>query len=402
MPAHRRFDAWKNGRAVGGAEGRAIKVVAAPNPFKGSIGAAEAAAAIARGVRQVFPTAELLEVPVADGGEGTVEALVAAHGGRLVWETVEGPLGAPVSAALGLLDGGRTAVIELAAAAGLPLVPDAERDPRHASTYGFGQLLEAARRLGVERIITGIGGSATNDGGAGMAQALGYRLLDPEGRELPRGGAPLAGLVHIDAGGVDPGWGRIRVDVACDVTNPLTGPEGATAVYGPQKGVTPDLVPELDAALARMAEVVLRDLGRDVSDVPGAGAAGGAGAGLLAFLDARLQPGAQLVAEAAGLDRALVGAWLVFTGEGRVDGQTVYGKGPIEVARRASAAGAEVVLLAGALGEGWERILGAGVAAVVPLAERPAALDEMLTDADGLIERASARACRLVAIGLRR
>ena len=379
-----------------------MKVVAAPNPFKGSIGAAEAAAAIARGVRQVFPAAELLEVPIADGGEGTVEALVAAHGGRLVWETVEGPLGAPVSAALALLDGGRTAVVELAAAAGLPLVPAAERDPRHASTYGFGQLLEAARRLGVERIMTGIGGSATNDGGAGMAQALGYRLFDREGRELPRGGAPLAGLVHIDAGGVDPGWGRIRVDVACDVTNPLTGPEGATVVYGPQKGVTPDLVPELDAALARMAEVVLRDLGRDVSDVPGAGAAGGAGAGLLAFLDARLQPGAQLVAEAAGLDRALVDAWLVFTGEGRVDGQTVYGKGPIEVARRASAAGAEVVVLAGALGDGWERILDAGVTAIVPLAERPAALDEMLTDADGLIERASARACRLVAIGLRR
>jgi glycerate kinase len=379
-----------------------MKVVAAPNPFKGSIGAAEAAAAIARGVRQVFPAAELLEVPIADGGEGTVEALVAAHGGRLVWETVEGPLGGPVSAALGLLDGGRTAVVELAAAAGLPLVPAAERDPRQASTYGFGQLLEAARRLGVERIITGIGGSATNDGGAGMAQALGYRLFDREGRELPRGGAPLAGLVHIDAGGVDPGWGRIRVDVACDVTNPLTGPEGATVVYGPQKGVTPDLGRELDAALARMAEVVLRDLGRDVSDVPGAGAAGGAGAGLLAFLDARLQPGAQLVAEAAGLDRALVDAWLVFTGEGRVDGQTVYGKGPIEVARRASAAGAEVVVLAGALGDGWERILDAGVTAIVPLAERPAALDEMLTDADGLIERASARACRLVAIGLRR
>jgi glycerate kinase len=379
-----------------------MKVVAAPNPFKGSMGAAEAAAAIARGVRQVFPTAELLEVPVADGGEGTVEALVAAHGGRLVWETVEGPLGAPVSAAFGLVDGGRTAVVELAAAAGLPLVPGAERDPRRASTYGYGQLLEAGRRLGVERIITGIGGSATNDGGAGMAQALGYRLLDAEGRELPRGGAALASLARIDAGHVDPGWRRIRVDVACDVTNPLTGPEGATAVYGPQKGVSPDLVPELEAALTRMAEVVVRDLGRDVSDVPGGGAAGGAGAGLMAFLDARLQPGAKLVADAAGLDRALVGAWLVFTGEGRVDGQTVYGKGPIEVARRASAAGAAVVVLAGALGDGWERMLEAGVTAVVPLAERPAALEEMLADADGLVERASARACRLVAIGLRR
>jgi glycerate kinase len=379
-----------------------MKVVAAPNPFKGSLGAAEAAAAIARGVRQVFATAEVLEVPVADGGEGTVEALVAAHGGRLVWETVEGPLGRPVSAALGLVDGGRTAVIELAAAAGLPLVPAAERDPRRASTYGFGQLLEAARRLGVERIITGIGGSATNDGGAGMAQALGYRLLDAQGQELPRGGAPLASLARIDAGRVDPAWQKIKVDVASDVTNPLTGMEGATAVYGPQKGVTPDLAPELESALRRMSEVVLRDLDRDVADLPGAGAAGGAGAGLMAFLNARLQPGAQLVAEAAGLDRALAGAWLVFTGEGRVDGQTVYGKGPMEVARRASIAGAEVVVLAGALGEGWERMLEGGVTTVVPLAERPAPLDEMLADAEGLIERASARVCRLVAIGLRR
>ncbi|MDQ6774551.1 MAG: glycerate kinase, partial [Candidatus Dormibacteraeota bacterium] len=263
-----------------------MKVVAAPNPYKGSLGAPEAAAAIARGVRSVFPDAEVVEVPVADGGEGTVDALVAAHGGHLVRETVEGPLGAQVEAAFGLVDGGRTAVVELAAAAGLPLVSAADRDPRRASTYGFGQLLEAARRRGVNRIITGIGGSATNDGGAGMAQALGYRLLDAGGHDLARGGAALNGLAHIDATRVDPGWRRITVDVACDVTNPLTGPEGATAVYGPQKGVTPDLAPELEAGLVRLAQVVARDLGRQVAEVPGAGAAGGVGAGLLAFLEA--------------------------------------------------------------------------------------------------------------------
>jgi glycerate kinase len=233
-----------------------------------------------------------------------------------------------------------------------------------------------------------------------MAQALGYRLLDAGGDDLPRGGASLSRLARIDASAVDPGWHEIEVSVACDVTNPLLGPQGATAVFGPQKGVTPELVPELDGALARLAEVIAEDLGAWVADIPGAGAAGGTGAGLVAFVGARLLPGAPLVVEAAGLDPALRGSDLVFGGEGRLDGQTAYGKGPSEVARRARLAGVPAVMLAGHLGEGWERVLEEGVSAVLPLAEGPATVEEMMEDAAGLLERAAERACSLVALGV--
>jgi glycerate kinase len=322
---------------------------------------------------------------------------VAAHRGRTLKERVEGPLGEPVEAEYGLIDGS-TAVVELASASGLPLVPPDRRDPRATSTYGFGQLLAAARGSGAKTIIAGIGGSATNDAGAGMAQALGYRLLDAGGHDLPRGGAALAKLERIDASRVDPGWKEVKVRVACDVRNPLTGPEGATAVYGPQKGATKDMIGQLDAGLKRFAEVVKRDLGVEVDSLPGAGAAGGAGAGLVAFLHAELEPGAPLVVEASGLDRALAGAALVFTGEGRVDAQTAYGKGPSEVARRAKALGIPVVLLAGGLAEGWEKVLAEGVTAVVPIAEGPATVEELQNDAEALLLRSAARICRLVGI----
>jgi glycerate 2-kinase len=303
----------------------------------------------------VHPDAEVLEVPVADGGEGTVDALVAAASGELVTVTVEGPLGDPVEAAFGLIEAGRTAVVELASASGLPLVPKDLRDPGVTSTFGFGQLLDAARRKGVTRIIAGIGGSATNDGGAGMAQALGFRLLDGSGRDLPRGGAALARLDRILPPGTDE-WRGVAVEVAVDVTNPLTGPQGATYVYGPQKGATERALAELDAALGHFAKVIGRDLLVEVAELPGAGAAGGAGAGLVAFLGARLERGAPLVVEAAGLDAALDGAAAVFTGEGRVDAQTAFGKGPAEVIERARRHGVPAVLLAGSLGAGWEAL----------------------------------------------
>jgi glycerate kinase len=369
-----------------------VKLVAAPNPYKGSLGAPAAAAAIARGARDVVPAAEVVEVPVADGGEGTVEALVAARGGELVTVTVRGPLGDPVDATFGLIDGGCTAVVELAASSGLPLVPPERRDPRVTSTYGFGQVLEAARRRGARRIIAGVGGSATNDACAGLAQALGFHLLDAAGRELPPGGLALARLHRIDASGVDPAWREIEVAVAVDVTNPLTGPEGASAVYGPQKGATPEMVRELDAALSRFAEVI----GRDLAGQPGAGAAGGAGAGLVYFLGARLQRGAPLVVEAAGLDAALAGARAVFTGEGRVDRQSAYGKGPVEVARRARAAGVEAVLIAGSRGPGWEAVLAEGVSFVETLTDGDGerAIAEAETRAADLLRAAAARACR--------
>jgi glycerate kinase len=369
-----------------------VKLVAAPNPFKGSLGAPAAAAAIARGVLDVLPDAEVQEVPVADGGEGTVEALVAARGGELVSVVVRGPLGDLVEAAFGMIDGGGTAVVELAASSGLPLVPPDRRDPRITSTYGFGQVLDAARRLGARRIIAGVGGSATNDACAGMAQALGYRLLDAEGHELGPGGLALCRLDRVDASGVDPVWREVDVEVAVDVTNPLTGPEGASAVYGPQKGATPEMVAELDAALGRFAEVAGGDIGR----LPGAGAAGGAGAGLVYFLGARLRRGAPLVVDAAGLDAALAGARAVLTGEGRVDAQSAYGKGPVEVARRAARAGVEAVLIAGSRGPGWEAVLGEGVSFVETLSEAGDAAATAAAEARAadLLRSAAARACR--------
>lgn len=335
--------------------------------------------------------ADVREIPVADGGEGTVEALVAAARGSLVDLEVEGPLGDPVTATFGLIDGGMTAVVELASSSGLPLLAADRRDPRLASTYGFGQVLEAARRSGVNRIIAGIGGSATNDGGAGMAQALGFQLLDARGRELSRGGAALARLVKIDGSGVDPIWRSIAVEVAVDVTNPLCGPEGATRVYGPQKGaVTEEVLNELDSALANFARVVSQDLGLSVAAIPGSGAAGGAGAGLVAFLAARLTRGAPLVVDASGLDTALAGARAVFTGEGRVDRQTGYGKGPAEVIERARAAGVPAVLIAGSLGDGWDSL---GYR-VYPIGSGSETVEYLEANAAHLVELAAARATR--------
>jgi glycerate kinase len=375
-----------------------MKIIVAPNTFKGSLSATQAAIAIAHGVREVFPDAEVVEIPVADGGEGTVEALVSAHKGSYEWINVEGPLGAPVLASYGLIENRRMAVVELASASGFSLVSPAARDPRKASTYGFGQLLEAARKSGVESVIAGIGSSATNDAGAGMAQALGYRLLDAAGHDLPHGGAALLRLERIDGSGLDPGWRAVKVMVACDVTNPLTGPEGASYIYGPQKGADPETVLLLDKALGHIAEVIERDLGKRVADIPGAGAAGGTGAGLMAFLNARLVSGAALVVDASGFDRALPGAHLVITGEGRVDGQTAYGKAPGEIARRAQAAGVPTLLIAGSKGKGWESLSMSGVTTVVTLAQETDTeghnLSDLMRDAGPVLTRAAAQAVK--------
>jgi glycerate kinase len=370
-----------------------VKIIVAPNEFKGSLSAPQAAAAIARGVREVFPDAEIVEIPVADGGEGTVEALVTAHQGEYRSVQVEGPLGDPVQATYGLIDGGRSGVVELAAASGLTLIPIHQRNPEKTSTYGFGQMLDAVRKAGVGEVIAGIGGSATNDGGAGMAQALGYRLLDGAGRDLPRGAAALATLERIDPSGLDPGWSLMKVKVASDVTNPLTGPLGASAVYGPQKGADGTMVRRLDAALTKLAAVIERDLGKRVSDMPGAGAAGGTGAGLIAFLGATLVPGAALIVEASGFDEKLKGADLVITGEGRVDSQTAYGKAPGEVANRAQRATIPVLLLAGSKGPGWESTRKMGVSAVVTLAHEGENLQQLMRNAGEALTRTTVRAC---------
>jgi glycerate kinase len=371
-----------------------VKVVVAPNSFKGSLTATQAAAAMANGVRQAMPDSEVVSVPVADGGEGTVEALVSAHGGTYQLVNVEGPLGDPVHASFGLIDGGRTAVVELASASGFDLVAPDRRDPRVTSTYGFGQLLDAARKAGARSIIAGIGGSATNDGGAGVAQAVGYSLLDATGEPLERGGLALLHLDHIDVSGLDSSWGSVALKVACDVTNPLLGPTGASYIYGPQKGADPSTVEQLDRALARLAEVIERDLGKRVANIPGAGAAGGAGAGLIAFLDARLMPGAPLIIDASGLDAKLEGAGLVITGEGRVDGQTAYGKAPGEVAKRAKEARIPVLLIAGSKGPGWEKLSDLGVDSVITLKVEGDNLQQLMRDAGEMLTRATARACQ--------
>ena len=371
-----------------------MKVIVAPNSFKGTLTATQAAHAIANGVREAFPEAEVVEVPVADGGEGSAEALVTANGGTYRWANVEGPLGDAVHASYGLIDGGQTAVMEMASASGFSLVSAARRDVRRASTYGFGQLLDAALKAGAKTIICGIGGSATNDCGAGMAQALGARLLDAFGRDVPRGGAGLINIDRIEVSGMNPRWKSTKVRVACDVTNPLTGPQGASHVYGPQKGADPVTVEVLDRALGHFAEVIQRDLGKKVADVPGAGAAGGTGAGMIAFLDAELTPGAPLIVSASGFDSQLAGADLVITGEGRADGQTAYGKAPGEIARRARAAGVPVVLIAGSKGPGWEALSGLGVTSVVTLLEEGADMQRALNEPEGMLARATVVACR--------
>jgi glycerate kinase len=289
-----------------------------------------------------------VEVPLADGGEGTLDVLVDAFGGERRALTVTGPLGDPTEAEYGLVprESGPLAVVEMSRASGLRLLPDHRRDVTRATTRGTGELIRAACRDASEVLVC-IGGSATNDGGAGMAQALGVRLLDDRGRELEPGGAALAGLAVIDAGGLDPYVRRATFRVACDVDNPLTGPQGASAVYGPQKGATPEDVELLDGALAHLADVLLRDLGADVREVPGAGAAGGLGAGLVAFLGAELRPGVDVVMDAVGFTDRLAAADLVVTGEGRFDAQSLHGKVPAGVLREARTAGIPALILCG-------------------------------------------------------
>ena len=376
-----------------------MRILIAPQSLKGSLTAAEAGQAIAQGVRAVYPEAAIEIVPVADGGEGTVQALVDATGGKIIQQTVTGPLGEPVPAFFGLMGNGHTAAIEMAACAGLPLVPPERRDPRITTTYGVGELILAALDLGSRHFIIGIGGSATNEGGAGMAQALGAELLTAQGTEIARGGTALATLAHISTSTMDPRLQECTVEVACDVSNPLCGPTGASAVYGPQKGATPEMVAELDAALAHYAQIIEQDLELAVRDIPGAGAAGGLGAGLIAFLHATLRPGAQIVLEAVHLEEHMRTADLVITAEGQIDSQTAYGKSVGAVAGLAKRYGLPVLALAGSLGENYQVVYELGVDAVAGLPSSPMTLAYAMENAARLIREAAERACRLLQVG---
>lgn len=376
-----------------------MKICIAPAPFKESLGAADAAEAIAEGCRRGCPGCECVLVPMADGGEGTVDAMVHATGGRLASARVTGPMGEPVDAAFGILGGGDAAVIEMAAASGLPLVPPEKRNPLLATTFGTGELIRAALDAGARRIIVGIGGSATVDGGAGMAQALGIGLLDASGRPIPRGGGGLAQLAAVDLSGRDARIVGVTIEVACDVDSPLTGPQGAAAVYGPQKGATPEMVEQLDRNLAHLAAVIRRDVRLDIEHLPGAGAAGGLGAGLVAFLGARLRPGARIVMESVGLEGKMAGCDLALTGEGRIDGQTLRGKAPAAVAAVARKLTVPVVALAGSIGVDRAPLRQAGFGAVFSIADGPLSLADAMRDSRRLIAGAAEEAVRLFLLG---
>jgi glycerate kinase len=379
-----------------------IKVVIAPQAFKESIGARDAAVAIQRGVLRAAPDASTTLIPVADGGDGTLAALIETTGGRFFDAPVIGPLGEDRVSRWGVMGDGRTAVIEMALASGLALVPEGQRDPRITTTYGTGQLIGAALYAGFDRIIVGLGGSATNDGGAGMAAALGARFLDSQGTALQPGGAALAHLAAVDTSGLHPRLADATIVGATDVTNPLCGDTGASAIFGPQKGATPQMVAQLDQCLMNFARVISADLGINVADSPGSGAAGGLGAGLLAFANADLRSGIDMVCDVLEFDQYVNSADLVITGEGRADRSTAFDKAPVGIARRARAQGVPTLLLAGSLGNGYEILYDHGIDAIVPIADQPMDLDASLARGGELLERAAERSVRLFMLGMTR
>lgn len=376
-----------------------MKIVIAPDSYKESLSALEVASAIEAGFREIYPDAEYIKLPVADGGEGTVEAMVAATQGRVVEVEVTGPLGEPVQGFYGISGDESCAFIEMAAASGLELLPPAARNPLKTTSWGTGELIRHALDLGVTRMIIGIGGSATNDGGAGMAQALGAQLLTADGQPIAPGGAGLSTLATIDISGLDPRLAQCRIDVACDVTNPLVGDEGASAVFGPQKGATPEMVVQLDRALAHYAGQIAQDLDLDVLTLEGGGAAGGMGAALYAFCGAHLRPGIDIVTDALHLDALVADADLVITGEGRIDSQTIHGKVPVGVARVAKRYQIPVIGIAGSLTADVGVVHQHGLDAVFSVLHRICSLDEALAEAGANVRMAARNIAATIKVG---
>ncbi|MDP6960684.1 MAG: glycerate kinase [Dehalococcoidia bacterium] len=374
------------------------KVVIAPQGFKESLSGMQIAEAMSLGVQRVWPDAETVLIPVADGGDGTLQALVDSSGGEVRTANVEDAIGRPITAEWGALGDATTAVIEVASAVGLARLSPDERDVRNASTFGIGQLFTQALDAGFSNFIIGVGGSATNDGGAGMIQAMGGNLADKNGEELPRGGIALSSLASIDISSMDPRMLHADIVVACDVNNPLCGPRGASAIFGPQKGATFQDVQELDAALANYSEVIAKDLNTDVAEIPGAGASGGLGAGLMGFFGARLRLGADIVLEAVSLEEHLIDADLVIVGEGQFDRSTVFNKSPVAVAQRAKKHGTPVIGIAGSLGAGYREVHQHGIDAVFSLVNRPMSLKAAMEDTKRLVAIATEEACRAVSL----
>ncbi|WP_139905771.1 glycerate kinase [Clostridium thermarum] len=373
-----------------------MKFVLAPDSFKESMTAKEAADAMERGIKKIMPHAEFVQVPMADGGEGTVQSLVDATEGELIETEVTGPLGKRTKAVFGILGDKITAVIEMASASGIHLVKKEDRNPLYTTTYGTGELIKAALDKGVKRIFIGIGGSATNDGGSGMLQALGGKLLDKNGQELSFGGGALGKLHRIDLTNLDSRLKEVIIEVACDVTNPLTGITGASHVFGPQKGATPEIVEILDRNLVHYADIIRQQLDKDVENIPGAGAAGGLGGGLMAFLNAELKRGVDLVIKYTALEEKLQGASYVFTGEGSIDAQTVFGKTPFGVAKTAKKFGIPVIAFAGRIGDGVEVLYENGIDSIIGIVPGAVSLEEALQKGEINLERAAENIARIL------
>ena len=375
-----------------------MKIVVAPDSFKGSVSAKDAALSIKRGIIKAYKDIDVVCVPMADGGEGTVQPMVDATGGKIIYTKVQGPMLREVDAFYGILGDGKTAVIEMAAASGLPLVSGYEKDPRIASTYGTGELIRHALDEGCERIIMGLGGSATNDGGQGMAKALGVKFLDKQGRDVGCGGGSLDKLHSIDVSGMDKRIKNCEVILACDVENPLCGPTGATYVFGPQKGAKDGLLEILDKNLAHYANIINSALDIDIKDYPGAGAAGGLGGGALAFLKAKMRKGVEIVIEMVGLDEHVKDADLVITGEGMMDYQTQFGKTPFGVAKAAKKHDVPVIALVGKIGKGADALYDLGIDSIFSIVDGPMTLEDAMMNGEKLLEDTAERVMRFYRI----
>lgn len=384
----------KRANAGGGIK---MKVVIASDSYKGSCSTLQVAEAIEKGIRKVCTNVEIIKIPVADGGEGTIEALVMGIGGRYKEVEVTGPLGEKINTKYGILEG-NIAVIEMAAASGLTLVSEENRNPMITTTYGTGQMIKSAMDEGCKKIFVGIGGSATNDGGVGMAQALGVSFVNNEGKEIGYGAGELNELKEIDMTSIDKRLNNTEIIVISDVVNPLCGKNGASAVYGPQKGATPDMVKKLDDNLKHYANVINEKLGMDIIDTPGAGAAGGLGAGLIVFCNAQLQLGIEKVLDITNIDEHLVDADLIITGEGKIDSQSIYGKVPIGVAKRAQKYNIPVVAIVGSVGEGASAVYYHGVDAIMDIINKPMTLEYAMENTHELIAQTAENLMRLLAI----
>lgn len=374
-----------------------FRIVVAPDSYKESLTAQEAASRISEGIKSVLPEADIIQVPLSDGGEGLTDSLIAAAGGRFILCDVKGPLGNKVQARFGIMDDNLTGVLEMAEASGLSLVPGEKRNPLITSTQGTGELIKAALDAGCKRLIIGIGGSATNDGGAGMARALGIKLLDARGSEITNGAMGLLDLSYIDMSEIDPRLSKTKILVACDVKNTLYGPDGAAYVYAVQKGASPEMIPILDQALVNLSKVIERDLKIKVQDLPGAGAAGGLGAGLIAFTGGKLYSGLDIVFDILGFEAILAaGTDLVITGEGEINDQSLNGKVPVGVAQLAKKYNIPVLAIVGSIGPNAEKVYDAGIDAIMSIAPGPISMKESMLRAGELVSDAASRALRIM------